>query len=72
MGCAVASLLVLVSPPSGIFFSAMGLIFAGAGVISVDEPASARTRRLAFLAAALAALTLAIGLIVLLTAPQER
>jgi hypothetical protein len=69
MGCSVASLLVLVSPASGIFFSAMGLIFAGASVVSVDEPASPRTRRLVFEAVALAALTLATGLLLLLKAP---
>jgi hypothetical protein len=70
MGCSVASLLVLLSPASGIFFSAMGLIFAGASVISVDEPASPRTRRLALPAAALAAFTLVTGLALLLTAPS--
>ena len=45
----------------------MALIFAGASLVSVDEPASPRTRRLAFEAAALAALTLAAGLLLMLT-----
>jgi hypothetical protein len=66
MGCSVVSLLALVSPVSGIF-SVMGLIFAGASLVSVDEPASPRTRRLALEAAALATLTLAAGLLLLLT-----
>ena len=69
MGCSVASLLVLASPALGIIFSAMGLIFAGAGIVSVDEPASPRTRRLVLEATALAALTLATGLLLLLKAP---
>jgi hypothetical protein len=69
LGCSVASLVVFASPALGIIFSAMGLIFAGASLISVDEPASPRTRRLAFEAAALGVLALATGLLLLLNAP---
>ena len=65
----VASLVVFASPALGIIFATMGLIFAGAGIVSVDEPASLRTRHLVFEAAALATLTLVTGLLLLLQAP---
>jgi hypothetical protein len=69
MGWSVASLVVFASPALGIIFGAMSLIFAGASIVSVDEPASPRTRHLVLEAAALAALTLATGLLLLLEAP---
>jgi hypothetical protein len=53
VGCGVVSLLVFADVAIGIFFGATALIFAGASVIAVDDPASPRTRREALLAALL-------------------
>jgi hypothetical protein len=77
-GCAAAALLIVgsspltrISPAVGVFLGAFGLIFAGASVIAVDEPASGRTRRLAYAAGLVSAIVLAFVVILILTTPQS-
>ena len=68
VACGVVSVpVVLASTEIGVFFGAAALIFAGASVVAVDEPASPRTRRTALVAALL---TLpAIAMLVVLLRP---
>jgi hypothetical protein len=67
VGCGVASLLVFASFAIGILFGATALIFAGASVIAVDDPASPRTRRAALLAGLLTLPALAVLVLRLLS-----
>ena len=64
----VSSLVVFLSAEIGIFFGAAALIFGGASVIAVDEPASPRTRRTALLAALLTLPAIVMLGVLLLTA----
>jgi hypothetical protein len=68
-GCAVLSLLVVASPLVGIYFGAMGSIFASSCLI--DDPAGPRTRRVALVAGLISLLVLIAGLIVLLMRPRD-
>ena len=71
-GCAALSLLVLVSTPFGIFFGALGAIFACASVLSVDEPPTPRTRRVALVSVAISVAAFAISLAIALTGPPSQ
>jgi hypothetical protein len=66
VGCGVLSLLVFADVAIGILFGATALIFAGASVIAVDDPASSRTRRAALIAALLALPSLVVLVLLLL------
>jgi phosphatidylserine synthase len=72
-GCAVLALVVLlVSTPWGIFFGVLGAIFAGASLLSVDEPPTPRTRRVALVSVAISVAAVAISLAIALTGPASR
>jgi hypothetical protein len=68
-GCAVLSLLVVASPLVGIYFGAMGSIFAGSCLL--DGPAGPRSRRVALAAGLISLFALVAGLMVLLSRPRD-
>jgi hypothetical protein len=53
------------------FFALLGAIFAGAGVIAVNEPAGPRTRRFAPVAGLICATVPALTLVLILRASQS-
>jgi hypothetical protein len=69
--CAVASLLAVVYHPAGFFFGALGVTFSLASLLSVDDPPTARTRRVAIAGAVLAAAAFVFALVVVLTSQQS-
>jgi hypothetical protein len=69
--CGVASLLALVYHPAAFFFGPLGVIFSGASLVSVDEPPTARTRRIAVAGIVLATVAFVFALAVVLSAPQS-
>ena len=70
--CGVASLLVLVYHPTGLFLGPLGVIVSLSSLISVDDPPTARTRRAAITGAALAAAAFAYALVLALTSAGSR
>jgi NADH:ubiquinone oxidoreductase subunit 6 (subunit J) len=67
-GCAVLSPLVVATTLVGIYFGAVGSIFATSCL--VDYPAGPRARRVALVAGLISLFVLVAGLIVLLTRPK--
>ena len=68
--CGVASVLAVLYHPLGFFFGPIGVVFALASLLSVDDPPTTRTRRIALAGALLAAVGFAFALAVALSAPQ--
>jgi hypothetical protein len=69
--CGVASLLGLVYHPVGFFFGPLGVVFSLASLLSVDDPPSTRTRRVAVAGIVIAAAAFVFTLAVVLSAPQS-
>jgi hypothetical protein len=73
--CGIVALSAFSTQPVGILCGAsagpIAIIFSLASLISVDDPPTARTRRVAIAATLLAAASLAFTLVTILTGPQR-
>jgi hypothetical protein len=69
--CGVVSLLAVVYHPVGLFLGPLGVVFSLASLVSVDEPPTTRTRRVAAAGTVLAASAFVFALAVVLSAPQS-
>ena len=68
--CGVASLFAVVYQPAGFFFGPLGVVFSLASLVSVDEPPTTRTRRVAVAGTVLGIAAFVFALAVALSAPQ--
>jgi hypothetical protein len=68
--CGVVSLASVVYHPVALFFGPLGVVFALASLISVDDPPTTRTRKVALAGAVLATAAFVFALVVVVSAPQ--